>query len=498
MSIKKLVSETAIYGLSSVLGRMVYFLLMPLYTGVFTPDEFGIQTDLFIFIAFAFVFYTYRIEVAFFRFSTDKSEKERNVFNTSLTSIIGSAVVFSAILFLIAPWFAEWSGYAERVNLVYLCIGILIFDAINEVPFAKLRLDQRPIQFAFAKLSGIAINVGLNLFFLLFCPWAIESNSFTFLHPLIAAVYHPKFGIGYIFISNLASSLTTFLILLPQWRSYKVLIDKALWSRMFDYSWPLILVGFSYLINEMIDKKMLTHLLPGTTKENLHEMGVYSANYKLATVLTLFTQAFRYGAEPFFFKQKNEANSLKNYALVAKYFLITALFGFLAISFYVDIFKLLFLHNEAYWEGLHVVPIILFANLCVGMYYNFSVWFKVTDRTKWGAVFSILGALLTIGLNLLLIPKFSYTGSAWTTLIVYGSMMIGCAWVGRRYLKVPYPFGKMVGYSLLAFGLFIFSNYFTCDLGLVWKTVLNTGLLGVYLGLVWLGDREELREQFKD
>jgi len=289
MSIKKLVSETAIYGVSSILGRVLNFALVPLYTGVFLPEEYGIVIQLFAIVAFLMVFFTYRMEVAYFRYGTDKSLDRRTIFNTSFSSIAVSTIILACLATFLAPYFISSYNLVDYKTFVYLCIGIIFIDTLCELPYAELRLKGQPIRFAAIRLTNIFVNLGLNLFFLKFCPWALEGGFFSFMHPFINSVYSPDIGIGYIFIANFIASLVSLLLLSPTFKQYQFLIDKALWKNMMRYVLPLVIVGFAYLINEMLDKLLL---------EN-----------KLAILISLFTQAFRYGAEPFFFRNKNEKNA---------------------------------------------------------------------------------------------------------------------------------------------------------------------------------------------
>ena len=281
----------------------------------------------------------------------------------------------------------------------------MVLDTMNEIPKAKLRLDSRPIRFAFIQITSIALNLFFILFFLWLAPKIIAGTYLPGMKGFIEKIYNPEFGITYIFIANVIGSAAAFLLLSSEWRTYKFLINKALWQRMMRYSLPMVVVGFSFVINELFDRIFLTRLLPGTIEENQAQLGIYNANYKLAVLMALFTQAFRYGAEPFFFKQKEKENGYKSYADVAKYFFIIGITAFLIVTLFIDVFKH-FLRNPEYWEGLHVVPILLLANLFLGMYYNFSVWFKITDRTKYGAFISLGGAAITIILNLCLDSDF--------------------------------------------------------------------------------------------
>lgn len=491
MSLKKLASETAIYGVSSILGRILNFSLVPLYTGIFPKGEYGKVSILFSAIAFLMVFFTYRMEVAYFRFGTDKSLNRRDIFNTSLSSLMISTLIFGLLFLFLSPFFATFYSLQDYQIYIYLCVGIICLDTLCELPYAELRLSGRPIRFAAIRLANIFVNLGLNLFFLLFCPWAIENNAFQFLHPLIDLVYSPSIGIGYIFISTFVASLVSLLLLSPTFKQYQLFFDKILWKKMLGYVLPLVIVGFAYLINETLDKLLIPKLYSGTKEEAEAALGAYAANYKLAVLIALFTQAFRYGAEPFFFRNKNAENAQKLYAVVAKYFLIFGLVGFLVVTLYLDIFKHLFIRNEEYWEGIKIVPIILLANVLAGLYYNFSVWYKLIDKTQWGAYISVGGAIITIALNIWWIPIIGYMGSAWATLICYTTMTVACYFIGKRYYPVPYPIFSMIGYLVLAVVIYLFSEFIRGE-NLVVILGMNTLLLLVYLGIIYLLERKKI------
>lgn len=448
MSIRKLAGQTAIYGISSIIGRALYFLLTPIYTNIFPTDEYGVVTGLFALMGFALVLFTYRMEMAYFRFGADEPKKS---FDTGFSSLIISTVFLALLFLLFSRETARLLGYPDHVNLVAMCAGIIALDALSEIPFARLRLEGRPIRFAAIRLTGIGLNLALNLFFLVLCPWALLQEGLASLHPWINAVYDPAYGIGYIFFSNLLASALTLALLLVLLRGFSFGIDRAMWREMMKYALPLVLVGFSFVINEMLDRQLLPLLGSGTLEENQSQLGIYGANYKLAMILSLFTQAFRYGAEPFFFKERHKTNARQNYARVAKYFTLIGLLGFLGIMLFLDVFK--YFIGKDYWSGLHVVPILLLANLMLGLYYNLTVWYKLTDKTMWGAYISLGGALITIALNIWWIPIYGYTGSAWATLICYGSMTVVCYLLGQRHFAIPYPVGRFLLYLAVSIGL---------------------------------------------
>ena len=481
MKIRKLAGQTAIYGISSIVGRALYFLLTPIYTTIFTPGEYGVMTGIFALMGFSLVLFTYRMEMAYFRFG---AESPRVSFDTGFTSLVYTTVILSGLFFLFRESVAVILGFPGKGYLVGMGVGIIAFDALSEIPFARLRLEGRPLQFAFVRLSGIGINLGLNLFFLILLPWMLHNEDFAGMRAIVERFYDPNFGIGYIFLSNLIASIVTFGLLIGRMGGFQLKIDRKMWFEMMTYSLPLVLVGFSFVINEMLDRQLIPLLGSGTLEENRHQLGIYGANYKLAMILSLFTQAFRYGAEPFFFKERHKANARETYALIARYFLIIGLFGFLGIMLFIDIFR--YFIDAAYWSGLHVVPVLLMANLMLGMYYNLTVWYKLSDKTIWGAYISILGAVITIILNVWWIPKYGFTGSSWVTLICYSTMAVISYIFGRKYFPIPYDIGRFFLYTLMAIGiwqlglLIIFDNFLLDGLKRLMLLSGFIGLVGVF------------------
>lgn len=501
MSLRKLAGETAIYGLSSIIGRMLYFLLTPLYTGLFSPEEYGAMTLLFSLISFLMIAFTYRMEVSYFRFGSDNEHSAKASFNTGLLSITGSTLLFGGVLLLATPWLADVMKYPTYEHLFTYAILILCLDALVEIPLARLRLEGRPIRFAVVRLSSILVNLGLNLFFLWLCPFILKNyDPSSGVYTLVETIYNPDFGIGYIFLANLVGSAVSFLLLLPYFLKIKfTAFDWKLLKEMLIYAAPLIIVGFSYVINELFDRLMMTHWAPGTLEERKEQLGIYAANYKLAMIISLFTQAFRYGAEPFFFRQRNQANAMQLYADLAKFFAIAGATAFLIVMLYIDLFKY-FIRTEQYWEGLDVVPILLLANVFLGLYYNFSVWYKVTDQTRWGAYISIGGAVVTIVLNAILLPRFGYIGAAWATLVCYFSMTIASHFFGKEHYPVPYDLGRIGLYIGLAVLGYFNSELFRQHLGSEQQLVLlvlNTIMLGIYLGLIYFFEKESIHQYFK-
>jgi len=475
--IKKLAGETALYGLSSIFGRFLNVMLVPLYTRTLGPGEYGIVTDLYAISAFLIIIYAYRMESAFFRFGTPKEDREKT-FSTALISLLISTAIITGLLFLFAQPIASAAQYDAHPEYIRWFALMLAFDALSELPFARLRLEQRPIRFVSTKLVNIGTNISLNLFWLVFCPWA-ASNGITWVH----WVWSPGLGVGYIFLSNVLASLITLVLLLPEFRAIRLPFDKALWTKMMVYAAPLIIVGFAGMVNEMLSRTMMKYLLTGTPEENMAQLGIFGANYKLAMIITLFTQAYRYAAEPFFFRHAADENAMQTQSEVTKWFTIAAATGMLGILLFLDLVKH-FLGKD-FHSGVGVVPILLCANLLLGVYYNFSVWFRLKDRTGLGAWISLAGAAVTIVLNILWIPTFGYIGAAWVTLICYLFMSWATWMTGRKHYPVPYEIGRMAWYSISALGLWGISTLLEplLPMAAIWS--LRVLLFFGYLAMVW-------------
>ena len=395
--LKKLFKQTAIYGLATVLPRMLNFLLLPLYTGVLVTAGYGRVSIIFSWIAIFNVFLAYGMETAFFRFYNKSTDKDK-VVSTSLISILATTLLFV----LIALLFQGSMAKAADIDLEFIryAIIILALDAFVIIPFAWLRANEKPMNYALVKIANVAINLGLNLFFLLWLPKMIENNPDDF----FGWMYIPDFEISYIFISNLVASAVTLLLMLPLYLQTNYDFDKALWKRMMNYAWPVLLAGVAFTINEVFDKILLDRLLPQDIAES--ETGMYAACYKLGMFMTLFATAFRMGIEPFFFSHAGTENPQKAYAQITNYFVVLGSVILLTVVVFADVLKALFIDKD-YWEAMSVVPLILLASFFLGIYHNLSVWYKVTDKTRYGALISAIGAIITIGINYIFIPYIS-------------------------------------------------------------------------------------------
>jgi len=434
---KSLFKQTAIYGLATVLPRMLSFLLVRLYTGILPTGEYGEVSIVLSWMVFFNVVLSYGMETAFFRFYNSETDKE-NVIATSTISIFWSSIIFLFGALIFRGTLASLANV--EVQYITYAIWILVLDALVIVPFSKLRANQRPMLYAVIKIGNVAVNLLLNLFFLLLLPKIAAANPNSF----IGNLYVENYEIGYIFVSNLAASLLTLLVLSPNYLSLTRKFDKALWKKMMQYGLPILVAGIAFAVNEHFDKILLGYWLPENVAKS--EVGAYSACYKLGLFMVLFATAFRLGIEPFFFSHSNHEKAPQTYAMITKYFVIFGSLILLGVIVFADVLKFLLLHDKSYWEAMKVVPLIILANFFLGIYNNLSVWYKLTDRTKMGAYISIVGAVLTLILNYLLIPKFSYYGSAIATIAAYGSMMFISYVMGNKYYPIPYDMEKIGGY----------------------------------------------------
>ncbi len=430
-ALKKLAGQTAIYGLPSIVGRFLNYLLVPLHTEIFGPAKYGVVTELFAYVAFLVVVLTYGMETAFFRFSNHTEEDKSKVFSTALSALFSTSLLFFLVCLTFSSQIATAINYEAHHEYIVWFGAVLSLDAVSSILLANLRQLNRPVWFASVNIASIALNIGVNVFFLWVCPKVESLNH----------LYNPEIGVGYIFIATLAASGVKLLLLTPALKNLFGAFDFALLKRMLTYAWPLLLVGFSGIINETLDRALLKYLLiPEIGHEQaMYQLGVYGANYKLSIIISLFIQAFRYAAEPFFFKQNGQ--SKETFAKVMDYFVWVVSGMFLVVMLNIDLFKL-FIRQESYWEGLNVVPVLLLANIFLGISYNLSIWYKLSDKTKYGAVLSVAAAVVTVVFNLLLIPKLRYLGAAWATFICYAFLMVASAILGQKHYPVPYRFVK--------------------------------------------------------
>ncbi len=484
--LKKLASQTAIYGVSSLFGRFLNYLLVPLYTYYFSTEEYGVVSEFYAYAGFFSVLLLFGFETGYFRFR-DKEQPKRDVtYSTALLFILLLNLSFLSLIWYLNPGLSSALHYPDHPEYVWWFSLILVLDAVAAIPFARLRAEERAFRFAGIKVLEILITVGLSLWFIVYCP-KLRAQGIT-LWPV--QFYDPSIGVGYIFIANLIASCAKFIILIPQLAGLRWGFDWTLFKRMLRYSGPMVVIGFAGIINEMLDRALLKYLLPYDATTNMQMLGIYGACYKLSILMSLFIQAFRFAAEPFFFAYAGNVDAKEVYAKVLNFFVIFCVFIFLLVTLYIDFFK--HFVGEAFRAGLHVVPILLFANLCLGIYVNLSIWYKLTDKTLMGAGVSLFGALLTIALNIYWIPTYGYTGSAWATLICYATMAIVSYALGRHYYPVAYDLKRLLGYIGLGVGLY-WANLELTPLSWTPAWIRATELLLLYLlSVAWFERKQAL------
>jgi O-antigen/teichoic acid export membrane protein len=495
-AIKRLAGQTAIYGVPTILGRILGYLLVPLYTRVFLPGEYGTVNVFYSYAAFLKVILTYGMETAFFRFTEHEKDREK-VYSTGMISLLISSVVFLFFVSFFSESIARWIEYPDSRNYIIWFGWILALDAVSSIPLARLRAQNRARRFASINMINIVINIGLNLFFILLCPFILKNYSGSFASQAISLIYRPDWGIEYIFISNLVASSITLLLLSPEMIKVKWQISPVLWKKMFFYAFPLLFAGMAGIINETFDRLLLRYLLPGSSEMATYQVGIYAACYKISILMTIFIQAYRYAAEPFFFAQAKEKDAKATYARIMDYFIIAVSLIFLVTMLYLDDFILPILVGKKYWEGRGVIPVLMLANLFLGVYYNLSIWYKLTGKTHWGAWLSLIGAIITLVLNFWWIPLspdhliFGYYGSAWATFICYGTMMILSYLIGQKYFPVKYNLLKFAGYLGLAVFLY-FASTFIKPGSAILRLSFHTGLLLIFAAIAYMTEKPRL------
>ena len=478
--IKKLAGQTVIYGLGTIVPRFLNYLLTPLLTYCFTAAEYGINSELYAYISFLNVIFTYGMETTFFNFSS-KLENKEEVYNTALISLILSSVFFSLLFLIFAGSIADGLSTPNSIYLPQFIIWsvlIVASDAITAIPFAKLRLENKALKFSVLKLSNVVINFGLTIFFLKVCKSSYDNSETNFM----ASLYNPEIGIGYAFLANLLANCFTLILLSKQFAGLKFSLNIELLKKMLLYAWPLIILGFAGMINETLDRIILKKLIVDKSEAQIAQ-GVYGACYKIAILMTIFIQAFRFAAEPFFFNKAKEKDSTKSYALVMKYFVIFCLFLFLATTLNLDWIKLFIGPN--FRSGLNVVPILLMANLCLGVVYNLAIWYKLNGQTKYGAIIAIVGAIITIVVNVIFVPHYSYVASAWATLAAYSGMMVLSYVLGQKYFPIKYNIKAITVYTLIALGFYFISLTYNGMENVILKVILNNLFVAFFVFILY-------------
>lgn len=445
--LRSLVKDTAVYGVSSILGRMLNWLLVPLYTQYLLPDKYGIVTELYAYVAFLVILFTYGMETSFFRFSTKPDSDINKIYGLSETSLLISTIIFSGLIILFATPITNYLEYPNKEQYIVWFGIILGSDALVAVPFAKLRLENKAKRFAIYKLLNIGLNIGFNLFFIVFCTYIVEHTHSGLLYNVISSFYNSENLVDYIFLSNLLANSALLLIFLPEILKIKFHIDRRILWQMYLYGFPIMIMSLAGVTNEMLSRVVLKKWLPEDFYpgiSNQAALGIFGAAYKLSVFMTMAIQAFRYAAEPFFFSRAKDIDSRELFARIMYGYIIFAILILMIISLNLDIIGNIFLRNESYRDGLSVVPVLLLANLFLGIYYNLSVWFKLTDKTYFGTLISTTGAFITILANFLLIPLIGYMGSAISALICYFVMVISSYVLGQKVYPIPYRSPKLI------------------------------------------------------
>ncbi len=477
--IKSLAKDTAIYGMSSIIGRFLNWCLVPMYTTLFDSTEYGIVTYIYSVTALLLIILTYGMETGFFRFANHEDwNNPAMVYSTSMTSLGVTSMIFivlSCVFCVPLSNIAECPGHPSYIWMMAIAVGV---DAYTAIPFSYLRFKKRPVRFATLKLINIGLNIGLNLFFLILCPWLDKVAPGS-----VDMFYNPDYGIGYIFLSNMISSLATLLMLYPEITNETWSFNGELLKRMLRYSFPLLILGIAGVMNQSIDKIIYPWLVTDHAQA-MADLGIYGANYKIAIVMVMFIQAFRFAYEPFIFANNKEADGSRKteaYSQAMTFFIIFALFIFMGVMFYIDILK--YFISPAYFSGLKVVPIIMIAELFFGIFFNLSVWYKLTDKTIWGTWFSLGGLAVTLLLNITLVPRMGYLGCAWAAFFCYATMMVASYFTGRKRFPIPYKVGRIASYVIIAAVLY--------GIGIVTTTpsaIINYGvraiLLAIYIAIV--------------
>jgi len=465
---KKLAKETAMYGVSSILGKFLNWMMVPLYTYVLKSSaDYGIVTNLYAWTALLLVMLTYGMETGFLRFANKNKEEAGKVYSTTLITVGTTSTIFALICIFFSHPIANAMGYANHSEFIAMLGTVVAFDAFGCIPYVYLRFKNRPVRFVALNLFAIFVNIFFNIFFLVVCPWLMVKAP-----NLINWFYNPNYGVGYVFISNIFSTALVTIALLFDVFVVKFEFDRVLLKKMLKYSLPLVVLGIAGIMNQTLDKILFPFLMPG--KQGASELGIYGATSKIALVMTMFTQAFRYAYEPFIFAQKKDKNSLDTYADAMKYYILIALFIFLGMVLYMDIFK--YIIQRSYWVGLKVVPVVMFSFIFQGIFFNLSLWYKLTDKTMYGAWFSILGTIIMILLNIILVPTYSYMGCAWAAFACFFVIMVVSYFFGQKHMPIKYDLKTIGLYTVVSIALYIISTFINTP-----YTILNIALKSILM-----------------
>lgn len=475
-NLKSLAKETAIYGMSSIVGRFLNYLLVPLYTAKLSAASggYGVITNVYALTAFMLVLLTYGMETGFFRFANKQDENPTRVYSTILISVFTTSLLFFLLVYSNLDSVAAFLGYADHPEYIGMMAAVVALDAFQSIPFARLRYLKKAMKFAGLKLLFIVMNIGLNLLYFIALPALYES------HPeWVGSFYNPGVGVGYAFGINLVCTASITVLFWPELTGFRYVFDYRLWRRILAYSFPILILGLAGILNQTVDKIIFPFVYEGTEQAARAQLGIYGAASKIAMIMAMLIQAFRYAYEPFVFGKSAERDNRDTYAQAMKYFVIFSLMAFLAVVLYMDLLR--YIIAPSYWEGLRVVPVVMVAEMFMGVYFNLSFWYKLTDQTRYGAWFSLTGCAVIVLCNFLLVPVYGYMACAWAGVAGYGVCMLLSYFVGQRKYPIHYDLRCIGRYTLLAVLLYFLSTLVPTDWDLFVRLGINTLLMGLFV-----------------
>lgn len=483
--LQSLLKDTAIYGMSSIIGRFLNYLLVPLYTAKMSVESgnYGVVTNIYAWTAVLLVVLTFGFETTFFRFASKEKADVSRVFSMSMQVVGTLCGVFLLAIFCFLPSVAGALGYEMHPEFIGMMAVVVALDALQAIPFGLLRLQKRPIKFASLKLLNIFTNIALNLFVFIALPHLYSKNP-----ELFGSIYFPENQAFYVFFINLICTAGITFFLIPELKLFRPTFDKELLRSMLRYSWPLLLLGIAGILNLHADKIIYTWLVPG--EKGIQELSVYGAAVKIAAIMAMLMQAFRYAYEPFVINNSKEKGSKALYAKAMKYFIIVSMLAFLVVVFYMNILK--YIINSNYWDGLKVVPIVMAAEIFMGIYFNLSFWYKLNDETYWGAIFSFIGCALLFSVNIIFVPKYGYIACAWASFTGYFAAMLISYLVGQKRNAIDYDLKSIFQFTVLFGALYAASMVIPVENSYI-KMLCNTGLLLIFLLFTYYKVRKEIR-----
>lgn len=475
-NLKSLAKETAIYGMSSIVGRFLNYLLVPLYTAKLSAASggYGVITNVYALTALMLVLLTYGMETGFFRFANKADENPTRVYSTILISVFSTSLLFFLLVLGNLDSVAGFLGYTDHPEYIGMMAAVVALDAFQSIPFARLRYQKKALKFAALKLLFIIMSIGLNLLYFVTLPALYES------HPeWVSSFYNPGVGVGYAFGINLVCTASITVLFWPELTGFRYAFDYRLWRRILAYSFPILILGVAGILNQTVDKIIFPFVYDGTEQAARAQLGIYGAASKIAMIMAMLIQAFRFAYEPFVFGKAAEKDNRDTYAQAMKYFIIFSLMAFLAVVFYIDLLR--YIIAPSYWEGLRVVPIVMTAELFMGIYFNLSFWYKLTDQTHYGAWFSLTGCAVIVLLNILLVPIYGYMACAWAGVAGYGLCMLLSYFIGQQKYPIRYDLRSIGRYTSLAVILYFLSTLVPTAWDLFLRLAINTLLMGIFV-----------------